>query len=116
MPEEEGGAGRGGLVSQLKLELDNLSRGVGEADRLTECVYVIGATNEVALLDPDLLRPGRSRPASESAARNPKAKPSTPKPQPSRACFACNRQPRTLSPQPPTLNPNPQPSKKPKPV
>ena len=49
------GAGAAQLVSQLKLEMDGISRGVGHDNR----VIVIGATNEVGMLDKDLLRAGR---------------------------------------------------------
>ena len=49
------GAGAAQLVSQLKLEMDGISRGAGHDNR----VIVIGATNEVGMLDKDLLRAGR---------------------------------------------------------
>lgn len=50
-----GGPGGGQLASQLKLQLDALAR----RPRSSPAVYVIGATNEVGMLDQDLLRPGR---------------------------------------------------------
>jgi len=43
------------IVSQLLAELDGMSGGSAAAD-----VFVIGATNRPDLLDPALLRPGRS--------------------------------------------------------
>jgi len=53
--DEAGGGGGGQLVSQLKLQLDSLAR----RDKAAPAVYVIGATNEVGMLDDDVLRPGR---------------------------------------------------------
>jgi len=49
--EENDGTGSRQLASQLKLEMDALQS--------KPEVYVMGATNAVHMLDPDLLRPGR---------------------------------------------------------
>ncbi|EKX50084.1 transitional endoplasmic reticulum ATPase C [Guillardia theta CCMP2712] len=49
--EENDGTGSRQLASQLKLEMDAL--------QAKPEVYVMGATNAVHMLDPDLLRPGR---------------------------------------------------------
>jgi len=43
------------IVSQLLAELDGVASGKGSSD-----VFVIGATNRPDMLDPALLRPGRS--------------------------------------------------------